>query len=420
MNRKRIAFLLAISLLVFKVNALTINDCDVLASLKLQSSLDEETYICKNSSYGTIEDNIYYNAEDNIIHLHNANIYYVSNYGNSLTIDITGDNTINLLSLDSNITITGDGNIKFREDSYVKKTENGEKVYRYVYDSKIIVNQDKKVYEGTLTSFANNYSVLKTVNTIPEEFNEEDYTLVPAPDFVNMLPISITPSWIGTYITTELNATVEDGYGVLRPKEVPKEEPKPEVPKAENNSTTLETEKVTLISSKKLEKKYKLKVSDLSSKKEKYNEQIKEGDILNLYDITIKKGKKTVKLKNNDYTIKIKLDSINTDEYESYQIVYITDNGEVSEYINGVIEGEYIVFKTPHLSQYGVVGKKKEVKEVVKEIPKKEIIIKKKDYKATILKVSLLVMITIVSLISMLVLYFKTQKRSAKRRTIKK
>ena len=419
MNRKKLAFLLIIFLSVFKVNALSINDCDVLASLKLQSSLDDDIYICKNKSYGTKEDNIFYNGEDNIIYLTNSNIYYLSNYGNALTINITGNNTINLLSLDKNITIIGQGNLRFREDSYVKKTDNGEKVYRYVYDSKMIIDQDKKIYEGTLNHFAEDYKNLSTINTIPEEFNEEDYELIPAPDFVNMIPISITPSWIGTYITTELDSLVEDGYGVLRQKEVPKEEPKPETVPEKNDTTTLETEKVTLISSKKLEKKYKLSVNDLSAKKEEYINKITEGDILNLYDINIKKGKKTVKVKDNNFTIKIKLDSINLDEYESYKIVYISDSGEVNEYINGEIEGDYIVFKTPHLSQYGVVGKKKEVVKPVEEKQQEEIIIKKKDNKYTILKISLLALIILVSSISMLILNYKSKKITVRKRTIK-
>lgn len=417
MNRKKVAFLLMIFLLVFKVNALSINDCDVLASLKLQSSLDDDIYICKDKSYGKKEDSIFYNNEDNTIYLTNSNIYYMSNYGNSLTINISGDNIINLLSLDNNITVVGNGNLKFKEDSYIKKTENGEKIYRYVYDSKIIVDQDKKIYEGTLSNFAQDYNTLKAVNTIPEEFNEEDYNLIQAPDFVNMIPISITPSWIDTYITTELDSTVEDGYGSLKAKKEVKEEPKEE--KTEPASaTTLETEKVTLISSKKLEKKYKLKVDDLSSKKEEYTSQIKEGDILNLYDITIKKGKKNVKVKNNNYTIKIKLDSINKEEYDSYKIVYISDSGEVSEYINGELEGEYIVFKTPHLSQYGVIGKKKEIEKTIKEVPKEKIIVKKKDDKSIILKISILLFISTVSLISMLILYLKSKKIN-RRKTIK-
>ena len=421
MNKKIMVFILILCLLTFKVNALTVNDCDVLVSLKLQSSLDEDVYICKYTSYGNKEDSIYYDGEEDTIYLNNSNIYYLSNYGNTFTINITGDNIINLLNLDKNITINGNGKLKFREDSYIKKTDNGEKVYRYVYNNKVIVNQDKKIYEGTLVNFAEQYQNLKANNEIPEEFVEEDYTLVPAPDFVNMTPVSITPSWIGSYITTNLESTVEAGYGILKPSEIKKEEESPkETPKEEKKnveeSTTLETEKVTLISSKKLQKKYTLNVDDLSSKKEEYNKQITEGDMLNLYDITIKKGKKTVQLKDTNYTIKIKLDSFDTEEYESYKIVYISDSGEISEYINGEIEGEYIVFKTPHLSQYGVVGKKKE--KIVEE-PKETIIIEKKNHNGTIFKLSILVLITVISTTLIIILNYKSKKTISRRKTIK-
>ena len=433
MIKKIIVFIIILSLIIFKVEALNINDCDVLASLKLQSSLDEDTYICKNTNYGKKEDSIYYDSVENIIYLNNSNIYYMSNYGNSLTMNISGDNIINLLNLDKNITITGNGKIKFREDSYVKKTENGEKVYRYIYNNSIVVDSNKKIYEGTLIDFAKQYQSLKANNTLPEDFKEEDYTLIQAPDFVNMTPVSITPSWIGTYITTELDSTVEEGYGVLKPKEIKKEEEKKETLETQKEETkeqkeetkeqptTLKTEKVTLISSKKLKKKYTLKVDDLSSKKEKYNKKISEGKMLNLYDISIKKGKKTVNIKDTNYTIKIKLDDIELDKYENYQIVYIDDKGNVSEYITGEIEGDYIVFKTPHLSQYGVVGKEIEKKEIEKENkPKEKIVIKKKDSQGTFLKISLLISIIIISITSIIIISYKSKKALKKGKTTKK
>ena len=77
-------------------------------------------------------------------------------------------------------------------------------------------------------------------------------------------------------------------------------------------------------------------------------------------------------MKNGKYTMKIKLDN-NIDKYENYQIIYVNDNGEIEEYIDGHIEGEYIVFNTSHLSQYGVIASpviKEELatKEEIKEI----------------------------------------------------
>ena len=60
-------------------------------------------------------------------------------------------------------------------------------------------------------------------------------------------------------------------------------------------------------------------------------------------------------MKDGNYIIKIKLDE-SKDMYEDYRIIYVNDDGEIEEYIDGTIEGEYIVFETTHLSQYGVIG----------------------------------------------------------------
>ena len=417
MNKKIIVFLLLINIFILRVNALNINDCDALAAIKLTSSLDEDIYICKNKNYGEKDADIYYSGEGITIELNNANIYYLSNFNNTLELNIKGNNIINLLSLDKNITISGTGSIKFKEDSYIKKTENGEKVYRFAYNNSIVVNNEKKAYEGTLTDFASNYSDLKKDNALPEEFKEEDYELILAPDYINMTPVSITPSWIATYITTDLEAMVEDGYASLKAKEEVVK-PKEENNTKEDTSTTLETDNVTLISTKKLSKKYTLNVDDLSSQKEEYNEKLTEGEMLNLYDITIKKGKKKANIKDDNYTIKIKLDTIDLEEYDSYSIVYISDDGEIKEYIDGKIEGEYIVFKTPHLSQYGVIGKKKEViEEPIIEEPK--ITITSNHKYATILKISLLSSIAIVSLIFIIIINNKSKKVGQRRKTIK-
>ena len=44
---------------------------------------------------------------------------------------------------------------------------------------------------------------------------------------------------------------------------------------------------------------------------------------------------------------------------------------EIEEYLDGVIEGDYIVFKTTHLSQYGVIGKEKVViNDIIDEVAK--------------------------------------------------
>ena len=56
---------------IVKVNALTIDKCEVLASYKLYSSLDEENYICKGKEYGSSIDAIYYSGSGSKIILNN-------------------------------------------------------------------------------------------------------------------------------------------------------------------------------------------------------------------------------------------------------------------------------------------------------------------------------------------------------------
>ena len=59
------------------VKALVYSNCEVLASFKLQSSLDEEQIICKGEEFGNGTDSIYYSGKGNVIVLNNANIYYL-------------------------------------------------------------------------------------------------------------------------------------------------------------------------------------------------------------------------------------------------------------------------------------------------------------------------------------------------------
>ena len=92
-------------------------------------------------------------------------------------------------------------------------------------------------------------------------------------------------------------------------------------------------------------------------------------------------------MKNNLFIIKIKLDEKNNN-YDNYKIIYVNDDGEIAEYIDGTIEDGYIVFKTTHLSQYGVIGQneKEEVLESSTIEP-----VKKNNNIGTILKISLII-----------------------------
>ena len=359
MKKKYLAvILLLIICSIAKVNALTIDNCEVLASYKLYSSLDEENYICKGKEYGSSTDAIYYSGSGSKISLNNFNAYYFTSWEeNDVTIDITGTNNISMLQLsNSKFSVIGSGSLKFKQNSFVKKVINGEAVYQYVYKDKTVQNSDKKIYEGKIKEFEENYELLKEMNDLPDEYNLEDYELVQVVDYTKMIPVVVTDEWIKQHISTELVIETVDGFGVVK-YEKPKTEKAPETTGDKNKKNNqLETDNVILISDKKVNTKYKLKEENLIEHEvaDKVSEKI-EKDLVTLYDVSVYNGKKQVSMKNGQYTLKIKLDS-DVDKYENYQIIYVNDNGEIEEYIDGRIEGEYIVFKTSHLSQYGVIA----------------------------------------------------------------
>ena len=124
MKKRYLAIILLLLICsVVKVNALTIGDCEVLASYKLYSSLDEENYICKGKEYGSSIDAIYYSGSGSNIILNNFNAYYFTNWEEyDVTLDINGNNNISMLRLsDSKFSVTGSGSLKFKQNSFVKK-----------------------------------------------------------------------------------------------------------------------------------------------------------------------------------------------------------------------------------------------------------------------------------------------------------
>lgn len=391
-----VIILLALFIQIGNVKALTIGDCQVLASYKLSSSLDTEKYICKGQSYGNVGEAIYYSGDGSTISLTNLNAYYFAiSDKDEVTLDLNNENNIAMLHVgDLPINIIGTGSLKFKEDAYVKLVVNGEMVYRFVYNDKALVLDDGSIYEGTLSNFKTNYISLKEKNSLPEEFKEDDYTLIQAVDYVSMTSVSVTDSWLAKHIKTELSTSVSDGYGVIKYVKPVEEQTKTKTTatkttkkKNSKKSTTLKTDKVILISDTKLNDKYKLNVNDLDDKKSEYNKKVKDFDIVSLYDVSIYNGKKEVEMKNNSFIIKIKLDEKNNN-YDNYKIIYVNDDGEIAEYIDGTIEDGYIVFKTTHLSQYGVIGQneKEEVLESSTIEP-----VKKNNNIGNILKISLII-----------------------------
>ncbi len=350
MKKRYLAFIvLLLSVGIINTKALVIDDCKVLASYKLYSSLDEESYICKGKEYESSTDSIYYSGEGEDIYLNNFEGYYFSNYDENINLNIKGDSNIFLLHLsDTKLKISGTGSLKFKENSFVKKVINGESVYQYIYNDKPVLDKDKKIYEGIVKEFEENYDSLKEINNLPEEYNVADYSLNQAIDYTKMVSVPVTELWLKNHIETNLSTKTEDGFGIVK---YVKEETKKVV-----NETKLESENVILISDEKVDKKYKLNEKDLKNEEiaDKINNSIDE-DLISLYDVTVFNGSKEVSMKDGNYIIKIKLDE-SKDMYEDYRIIYVNDDGEIEEYIDGTIEGDYIVFETTHLSQYGVIG----------------------------------------------------------------
>ena len=89
MKKRYLAFIvLLLSVGIINTKALVIDDCKVLASYKLYSSLDEENYICKGKEYGSSTDSIYYSGEGEDIYLNNFEGYYF--YLGSVSMTISG------------------------------------------------------------------------------------------------------------------------------------------------------------------------------------------------------------------------------------------------------------------------------------------------------------------------------------------
>ena len=391
------------------VKALVYGDCEVLASYKLYSSLDEEQFICKGREFGSGTDPIYYSGEGNVIVLNKADIYYfASGKENNLTLNLLNDNNISLLNLNNKqVKVTGKGSLKFKQNSYVKKVVNGLPIYYYSYNDKLILSSDNKIYEGTTLEFEEDYDTLKEVNNLKDQYNIDDFVLTQVVDYTKMTSVIVTESWISSHIMTDLTISLDNGYGVIKYVE-----PKIE----ETKSSTLESDNVILISEKKVNSKYKLEVDDL--KEEEIAQKVSDSIdklLVGLYDVNVYNGKKVVAMKNGSYTVKIKLDD-NVDEYEDYQIIYVNDDGEIAEYIDAKIDDGYVTFVTSHLSQYGVIARPVVTPEPVEAV---SIETKRVDV-GSILKISILVSFIAIALGLIGFILFKSNLLSKRKRKRKR
>ena len=74
--------------------------------------------------------------------------------------------------------------------------------------------------------------------------------------------------------------------------------------------------------------------------------------LLSIYDISVRKDGKTLEIKDNPMTVKIPMND-HLKGYKYYQAVYL---GDPLERFDAVVEGDFLVFETTHLSQYAILG----------------------------------------------------------------
>jgi len=373
------------------VRALTIDECNVLGIVKYQSSDDENNYICEGKELSS--KGISYSGSNNTIKIDNANIYYFEFVKQDLTLELSGNNEIYLLHTVNNLKINGNGTLRFKEASFVKKNNNGSPVNIYEYNKKIVL-KDKKIYEGTIEQFENDYEVLKSENKLPEDFNIENFVITQYNDYSKMNPIAIPSTWLDKYITTDLSIETNNGYALIG--------------FTKKDEKTLEKDNVIFISETNIDKKYELEVNDLKNNEEltnKINMNIESHDLIGLYDISVHDDKnKHVEVKNGNYTIKIKIDeSINN--YTDYQVIYIDDDGNIKEYIKPTIEDGYMVFNTTHLSQYGIIALDNSTSQTIIINPQSGI------NKLNIIKILILVSSAIVSITMIITIKVKSTKK---------
>ena len=74
--------------------------------------------------------------------------------------------------------------------------------------------------------------------------------------------------------------------------------------------------------------------------------------LLSIYDISVRKDGKALEIRDNPMTVKIPMND-HLKGYKYYQAVYL---GDPLERFDAVVEGDFLVFETTHLSQYAILG----------------------------------------------------------------
>ena len=110
--------------------------------------------------------------------------------------------------------------------------------------------------------------------------------------------------------------------------------------------------KASIIFAKEISKDYVLETKKVEVKKELADKNVKY-----VVDINVLENGHIVKITDTKMKIKIALPE-DLKGYKKYEVVYIKDN-QIQETLPAIIEDEYIVFETTHLSEYGIVATEK-------------------------------------------------------------
>lgn len=100
---------------------------------------------------------------------------------------------------------------------------------------------------------------------------------------------------------------------------------------------------------KEVSKNYKLDIKPVEVEKDLSNKNVKYVVDINIFD-----GDTKVSIKDTDMTIRVKLPE-DLKGFNKYEVVYIKD-GNIEENFDAKIDGDYLVFKTTHLSEYGIIA----------------------------------------------------------------
>lgn len=134
----------------------------------------------------------------------------------------------------------------------------------------------------------------------------------------------------------------------------------------ENKVIETNDKKVTFESDSALDNGYELQITEVTKEEKakaetkvndlyKDNKKVENTKLITLYDIKVSDGTNIIPMSNGKFSISIAIDESDT-KYDNYKVIYIDDNGNISETLDAKLVDGKIVFKTTHLSVYGIIG----------------------------------------------------------------